>query len=311
MNQNSQQASHEVCKECGTPAGAGTYCKWAACPGGDRPAPASFAGPIMHLGEVYAGICQDPDLGAIHLILLPGDVHADSIQEANEFAASVGGELPTLAELEHLHKHMSNAFEPALYYACDEEDYDGDGLTMIPVMFDFAGRTDLLSVDWGSQQVRVRAVRRVMVDAGQTAPESAESRMDAGSQPLAAVGADDILVISSTALMTLARQLMAEELDDCNEDFLAGRAHGIGSLHSEILVLASQSKVAHAGELAREALSAVSWLYRRLPHGFGRQNHIEVVIERLARETGTNMSDLIERRPVKQTEKLTDVEQLS
>jgi hypothetical protein len=54
-----------------------------------------------------------------------------------------------------------------------------------------------------------------------------------------------------------------------------------------------------SAELAREALSAVSWLYRRLPQGYGRQAHIETVIERLARETGTNIADLVERGPVK------------
>lgn len=139
--------------------------------------------------------------------------------------------------------------------------------------------------------------------AGQTAPGSAEARMAAGFQVLAEVGTDDVLVTSRSALMTLARQLMAEEIDDCEEEFMAGRAHGIGSLHSEILMLANQAKVPLAGELARESLSAVSWLYRRLPRGFGRQAHIEVVIERLARETGTNVSDLVERGPVEQTEK--------
>lgn len=52
---------------------------------------------------------------------------------------------------------------------------------------------------------------------------------------------------------------------------------------------------AQADQLMREALSAVSWLYRRLPRGFGRQQHIDVVIERLARETGTGIDELIER----------------
>ena len=71
--------------------------------------------------------------------------------------------------------------------------------------------------------------------AGQTAPGPAKTRMDAGSQVLAEVGADDALVISRSTLMTVARRLMAEQIDDCDEGFLAGRAHGIGSLHSELL----------------------------------------------------------------------------
>jgi hypothetical protein len=59
----------------------------------------------------------------------------------------------------------------------------------------------------------------------------------AGGQPVT-VGFDD--------LMALARSLIAEQLDDVDEEFMAGRAHGIGSLHSEILMLAKSGVAAQA-----------------------------------------------------------------
>lgn len=55
-----------------------------------------------------------------------------------------------------------------------------------------------------------------------------------------------LLMVSYNDLMTLARRLIAEQLDDCDEEFLAGRAHGIGSLHSEILGLAKRGALAPA-----------------------------------------------------------------
>jgi hypothetical protein len=50
-----------------------------------------------------------------------------------------------------------------------------------------------------------------------------------------------LITITYNDLMTLAKRLIGEQLDDCDEDFMAGRAHGIGSLHSEILGMAKQS----------------------------------------------------------------------
>lgn len=158
MKQNTQQESHKVCKECGTPAGAGTYCKWAACPGGDRPAPMSYAGPITYPREVYIGIYQDPDLGPTHLILLPDDVSVGSIEDADDFVDSVGGDLPTFGELQYLHERAGHLFKPCIYYSCDQEDYDGQ---MVNAAFDFAHQVAPGERDQ-PRQVRARAVRRVL-----------------------------------------------------------------------------------------------------------------------------------------------------
>lgn len=117
--------------------------------------------PALYRGEVYAGICQDPDLGPLHLILLPGDVRVGSIEDADEFVDSVGGDLPAYAELQHLHEHIGHLFKPGLYYSCDQEEYDGD---MATAMFDFAHQVAPDERD-EPRQVRARAVRRVLAEA--------------------------------------------------------------------------------------------------------------------------------------------------
>lgn len=49
---------------------------------------------------------------------------------------------------------------------------------------------------------------------------------------------------------------------------------------------------------ATEAVSVMLWLYRRLPHGYGRPPHIERVIERLAVQAGIEVAEcLAERGP--------------
>lgn len=47
---------------------------------------------------------------------------------------------------------------------------------------------------------------------------------------------------------------------------------------------------------ALDTLSAMLWLYRRLPRAYGRQAHVDVVIERLARETGADVADDLAQR---------------
>jgi len=117
--------------------------------------------PALYHREVYAGICHDPGLGPLHLILLPGDVRVSSIEDADEFVDSVGGDLPTYAELQHLHEHVAHLFKPGLYYSCDQEEYDGEMATAI---FDFAHQVAPGERD-EPRQVRARAVRRVLADA--------------------------------------------------------------------------------------------------------------------------------------------------
>jgi hypothetical protein len=50
-----------------------------------------------------------------------------------------------------------------------------------------------------------------------------------------------VIAISRDSLMQIAKRLIGESLPECDEEFMAARAHGIGSLHAEILMAAPQS----------------------------------------------------------------------
>jgi hypothetical protein len=54
----------------------------------------------------------------------------------------------------------------------------------------------------------------------------------------------EMVVVPFNELMALARQIIAEQLDGCDEEFMAGRAHGVGSFHSEILELSKRTALA-------------------------------------------------------------------
>lgn len=51
----------------------------------------------------------------------------------------------------------------------------------------------------------------------------------------------DNVTISKAKLMQIARSIIAEELPDCDEEFMSARAHGVGSFHSEILSAGQQA----------------------------------------------------------------------
>ncbi|NHZ94630.1 hypothetical protein [Massilia sp. CCM 8734] len=56
-------------------------------------------------------------------------------------------------------------------------------------------------------------------------------------------------------------------------------------------VLAAQPVA--SGAALTDTLSAIGWLYRRLPRGYGRQSHIESVIAALAEVTGQDSGDFL------------------
>lgn len=109
----------------------------------------------------------------------------------------------------------------------------------------------------------------------------------AGIGQIAAQAAGPMITVSQIGVMALARRLIAEQMDDCNEDFMAGRAHGIGSLHAEILGLAKQSttrqaqdtpKTAGAPKTCRssEDLQAICDAYESgVGHGLERDGHMD------------------------------------
>lgn len=88
-------------------------------------------------------------------------------------------------------------------------------------------------------------------------PKTTDTRMDAVShgsgEPVGARREDALITVRFNDLMTLARQIIAEHLDDCDEEFMAGRAHGVGSLHSEILELSKRTALAKAQDTPKSA----------------------------------------------------------
>ncbi len=71
-------------------------------------------------GEHYAGIALDAEgQPSHHLILLPGDVDM-TWSKAREWAASIGGELPTRQEQALLFANLKGKFEPACYWSNEQ-----------------------------------------------------------------------------------------------------------------------------------------------------------------------------------------------
>ena len=115
--------------------------------------------PSLYSHEVYAGVVSHRG-AKMHLILLQGAARVVGADAAEEFAASVGGELPTYAELAYLGDLMPQRFKPGLYYTCDQEEYDGDMATALWA----CGLAE------GTSVTRVRAVRRVPAERATTGP---------------------------------------------------------------------------------------------------------------------------------------------
>lgn len=72
-------------------------------------------------GEHYAGIVLGKD-GAPnhHLILLPGEAESISWNDAKDWAAQAGGELPTRREQSLLYANLKDQFQSAWYWSCEQ-----------------------------------------------------------------------------------------------------------------------------------------------------------------------------------------------
>lgn len=79
-----------------------------------------LAGATIELkpGERYAGIVLYDD-GAFshHLILLPGEVEDKTWEQAKDWAASIGGSLPTRREQSLLFANLKGEFESTYYWS--------------------------------------------------------------------------------------------------------------------------------------------------------------------------------------------------
>ena len=77
--------------------------------------------PPLKAGEHYAGIILGKD-GAPnhHLILLPGAAEDVNWEQAKEWAAKAGGELPTRHEQSLLYANLQEQFEQAWYWSSEQ-----------------------------------------------------------------------------------------------------------------------------------------------------------------------------------------------
>jgi hypothetical protein len=206
-------------------------------PAGQREATdvaAPVAVPALKVGEVYAGIGLGSDLVYRHLILLPGDVQIDSIEAAEEFVTSMGGELPTHAELEHLCKQMRDHFRPSLYCTREYKDCDGD---LGGLLFDFASDAEKIRRN-GARHIRARAVRRVpaaLTDA-QVAHEETVHYVGgvARATPNTTCSLEDALtalsVVQIACRLIDERTAAATSVTEADLSFHAGEMRGIASM---------------------------------------------------------------------------------
>ena len=110
-------------------------------------------------GEVYLGSFVDKNGDVTHTYLLPGDNDRATWQEQMDWAKSIGGDLPTRAELLMAYERHRDLFQKAAYWSNtpdDDPEYAGWAWCQ---HFDFGGQD---SYEQGSR-LRARAVRRLSI----------------------------------------------------------------------------------------------------------------------------------------------------
>ena len=109
----------------------------------------------LHDGEHYAGILLGKDgTPDQHLILLPGEAESVNWQDAKDFSAKAGGELPTRREQALLYANLKEQFQENYYWSGEQHAaYSGYAWCQ---SFDY-GDQDIISK---SDKLRARAVRR-------------------------------------------------------------------------------------------------------------------------------------------------------
>ncbi|KVO95530.1 hypothetical protein WL21_32610 [Burkholderia ubonensis] len=112
--------------------------------------------PPLAEGEVYLGGFIDANGDITHTILLPGDTRA-TWSKALDWAKSIGGDLPTRAELAVAYAKHREQFEQVAYWS-NEEDADDPGWAWCQFFYDGSQ-----SNDRQSSELRARAVRRLSI----------------------------------------------------------------------------------------------------------------------------------------------------
>jgi hypothetical protein len=72
-------------------------------------------------GERYVGAIIDQDgANGEHIILLPGEAESVNWEDAKEWAATIGGELPNRIESTLLFARMKDEFKADWYWTCEQ-----------------------------------------------------------------------------------------------------------------------------------------------------------------------------------------------
>jgi hypothetical protein len=109
-------------------------------------------------GEEYAGVILGKDGEQSHyLILLPGDKENISWHDANKWAVSIGGSLPTRREQALLYSNLKEQFECTYYWSSEEHASDSDYAWC--QYFNLGYQT----LTTKSSELRARAVRRLTI----------------------------------------------------------------------------------------------------------------------------------------------------
>ncbi len=116
------------------------------------------AAPALNPGELYAGIVFGKDgAPSHHVILLPGSIADANWDKAREWAASIGGELPTRREQSLLFTNLKEEFESAWYWSGEQHAANSDYAWY--QYFDYGYQDYSLK----SSEGRARAVRRLAI----------------------------------------------------------------------------------------------------------------------------------------------------
>lgn len=113
--------------------------------------------PPLAAGETYIGAIGDAQGNLHHVILLPGDNDDASWKAQQEWAASIGGDLPTRTEQAMLWASFRDQFKKDWYWS--NEEHHADSGYAWSQYFGNGGQYDGLKTN----ELRARAVRRLPI----------------------------------------------------------------------------------------------------------------------------------------------------
>jgi len=117
-----------------------------------------FMAENLREGEIYAGLLLgkdgEPDT---HIFLLAGKAEKVNWDQAREWAAKIGGDLPTRREQSLLFANLKEQFEPAYYWSNEQHASNSDYAWF---QYFVIGNQNNLTKSYSG---RARAVRRLII----------------------------------------------------------------------------------------------------------------------------------------------------